>query len=476
VGLSQPPTECGNAVAWAGPRLTIRERQEFQALIHRETGISLADSKHELIASRLSSRLRHLGLSSYGEYYRRVTEQDPDGTELRELIDRITTNKTSFFRERHHFDFLGQRARTALGPGGRLRIWSSACSSGEEPYSIAMTLADHGLRDLGATILASDISTRVLRQAETGVYDQERLEGIPAESLRRHFLRGKGSRAGQYRVRPELRQRIAFRRINLSAPDWPIDARFDIIFCRNVLIYFGREMQERLLQRFAEVLEPGGHLVLGHSENLSWMSRLFQPVGQTVYRLVGAVARSPEPSRGAAPEPATRIIVGQVKASRVPRVLSTVLGSCVAACLYDPVARIGGMNHFLLPEGDAGSALPSRYGVHAMELLINEIMKLGGDRRRLQAKAFGGASSEALGLSVQRVAEQNAAFVRRFLAVEGIPLVAERLGGHLPLDVRLHTDSGRVQVRALDPAGFAQDPLPSPHSPVAAPGGAVTLF
>ena len=155
--------------------------------------------------------------------------------------------------------------------------------------------------------------------------------------------------------------------------------------------------------------------------------------------------------------------------------ISPVLGSCVAACLYDPEARVGGMNHFLLPDGDAATQMPRRYGVHAMELLINEIMKQGGDRRRLVGKAFGGAHSPSLGDAGRRVAESNAAFVRRFLQVEGIPLLAERLGGEQPLEVRFETHSGWARVRALARAAFLEPP---PTSSTAAPRGEgdVTLF
>lgn len=457
-----------------GPRLSPADRRAFQQLIYQETGITLTDAKHELIASRLSGRLRQLRLPSYQAYLDLLKGSDAEGGELREMIDRITTNKTSFFRESHHFRWLRER----LLAGARPRIWSAACSTGEEPVSIAITASETCGGGRIPLILATDISTRVLQQAQSGIYQSDRMEGIPPATLRRHFLRGRGSRAGSYCVRQELRGQVDFRRLNLMR-EWDGVGRFDIVFCRNALIYFNRSDQEKLARRFARVLLPGGYLVLGHSENLAWLSDLFEPVGQTIYRLRTSGGRtavqSPASSHGTA-RPAladVRIIVGQVASSRTPQVVSTVLGSCVSACLYDPVSKVGGMNHFMLPDGDCVNQ-PSRYGVHAMELLINEIMQLGGDRRRLQAKVFGGATSPSLGLSINRVAERNAQFVRDFLKAEGIPLVSERLGGELPLEVRMETATGRVLTRTLDPGRFGED-APAPI-PVTRPAGDVTLF
>ena len=272
-------------------------------------------------------------------------------------------------------------------------------------------------------ILASDIDTDVLQEAESGVYASERLEGMPDALKQKYFLRGSGTNAGLVQVVPELRSLIAFRRINLMEEPWPIHTRFDGIFCRNVIIYFNRETQAKLFERMAAQLYEGGCLFLGHSENLHGGTPLFVPLGNTIYRRVGrgqtpkgswrvnwaklnspaqgasktaaAAARPPKahaPRERTAPVLKTAtIIVGGVFASREPAVVTTLLGSCIAACLFDPVAGVGGMNHFLLPGTVGQTEGCTRYGVHAMELLINDIMKLGGDRRRLKAKVFGGA-------------------------------------------------------------------------------------
>ncbi len=451
MGLALRPEVGGIATM---PSLGEREFAFLRDLVMREAGIHLNDQKRSLVEGRLARRLRHHALRSYREYVDLLKERDSDGKELLEFINCITTNKTSFFREQHHFDFLRDEV-IARDPGHALRIWSAACSTGEEPYSIAMTVR---AANATAAIMASDIDTRVLATARDGLYPAERTAAIDREQLRASFLRGAGSNAGWLKVRPELQRMIDFRRINLVDGSWPSTDRFDVIFCRNVVIYFNRETQERLFRRFAERLVPGGFLILGHSENLNWLGDLFEPVGKTIYRVRGAraAARSersailkPAPRRAAASHTVVRIEAGGLHVSKVGAEVRTVLGSCVSACLFDPVARIGGMNHFMLPDGHHATR-PARYGVHAMELLINEIMKAGGDRTRLRAKVFGGASVIAALRSSVDVGRQNSDFIRAFLSAERIPVDAELLAGLNPLEVRFHTESGRVRVRALN--------------------------
>lgn len=270
------------------------EFELFRELILRHTGIFLKEHKRALLASRLTRRLAHLGLPSLHDYYSYLAEQDPTGEELRRMINCITTNKTSFFRENHHFEFLRDhlipeaRARAADGAPRRLRFWSAACSTGEEPYSIAITVLDalgaHSGWDL--KILASDIDTEVLERAESGVYALEDLREIPENIRQRSFLRGTGEYAGLAQVRPELRRMVTFRRINFVEPAWPVETRFDGIFCRNVIIYFDRQTQRRILERLLAYLTPDGCLFVGHSENLYWMTDLVRPVRHTIYRLL----------------------------------------------------------------------------------------------------------------------------------------------------------------------------------------------
>jgi chemotaxis protein methyltransferase CheR len=437
----------------AGFTLGRREFDWFRELIHREAGIHLQDAKVSLVASRLTRRLRHLGLDSFGAYIRYLGMSDRDGREQRELINCITTNKTDFFREPHHFEFLRDqlfravRDRAARGGPRRLRIWSAGCSTGEEPYSLAMTIAEHFGARVGwdVSIVASDIDTAVLATAQHGIYPEGRLEPLPAPLRRRYFQRGTGRRAGFWRVRPELKRLVAFHQLNLNQSPWPVRGPFDAIFCRNVIIYFDKPTQQRLFERLAREMDPDGRLFIGHSESLIGVSDRFALVGRTIHGLRPDARRPVTPGR---PAPATanrRIVVGDVFASREPTWVRTLLGSCVSACLFDPQAGVGGMNHFLLPAGDAEEG--ARFGVHAMELLINEIMKLGGQRPRLLAKVFGAA--HVITRIPSRVPEQNAQFVRSFLRAEGIPLVADRLGGTAAQEVCFETSTGRARLRHI---------------------------
>lgn len=466
----------------AGSTISDDEFQAIRHLIYREAGISMSEAKRALVCSRLAKRLRHLKLGSHAEYLEYLERQDPDGLERQVMVNCLTTNKTDFYREPHHFGFLRDvvfpeiHQRASQGGPRRLRIWSAGCSMGDEPYTIAMTILEHfgPLHGWDIRILASDINTEVLRTAEQGIYPLDHTSGIDSELRQRYFLRGMGRWSGFCQVRPEVRRLVTFRQINFAADQWPIQTRFDAIFCRNVIIYFDAQTQRRLLPRFAERLCEGGYLMLGHSENLHWLNELFTPLGNTIYQrrtrdrglpvqndatvadASGTCGGWQRRRRGAIrPGEMSRyeIIAGEYSASREPAEISTVLGSCVAACLFDPVSGVGGMTHFLLPSHALDSTVSARYGVHAMELLINEIMKLGGDRRRLQAKVFGGANVLGSRNSLLDVGKQNSEFVRRFLATENIPIVAERLGGTNALRVHFMTGTGRAMVKVIQGQG-----------------------
>jgi chemotaxis protein methyltransferase CheR len=433
---------------------------EFEAIrnfLYEETGIALGNAKRDMANSRLAKRLRHFGLHSFGEYLRRVREGDPTG-ERQEFINCLTTNKTDFFREPHHFDVLRDTVIPRLRATGkkRLRIWSAGCSTGEEPYTLAMTLAEHCPASEGwdVRVLASDIDTAVLASAERGVYDADRVGDVPPELLHRYFLRGTGAKAGKVAVRPGLSELITFRQINLIEEPWPVRARFDAIFCRNVVIYFDRATQRRLLTRFAEHLDPNGYLFMGHSENIHWMADTFAPLGATVYRPHGTTDTPGPVARGVPPAPVERaeeehtIVLGDVKVTRGPALLKTLLGSCVSACIFDPETGVGGMNHFSLP-GVSDEGVSARYGAHAIELLITAVMKKGGDRGRLRAKVFGGGKVLDMMSEHLNVGTKNAEFVLKYLAAEGIPVVGQSLGGTRGMIVRFRPHTGQAQVKPL---------------------------
>jgi len=272
---------------------TVAESREFQyshkdfqsirRLIHDRAGISLSELKHDMVYSRLARRLRAHGMKRFSDYLELLRLGDE--AEWEAFTNALTTNLTSFFREDHHFELLARHALRRK-PGRDFQVWCCGCSTGEEAYSIAMTLLEtFGPLPSGVSILASDVDTQVLRKAEEGVYPMERVERLGSERVRRFFLRGTGAQAGQAKVRPELRALINFRPLNLLASPWSLHKRFDAIFCRNVMIYFDRMTQAAILRQFAPLLRPDGLLFVGHSESLFHVSETFRLRGKTVYEL-----------------------------------------------------------------------------------------------------------------------------------------------------------------------------------------------
>ena len=277
----------------ADPAAASREfdfsNQDFdrvRALIHGHAGIALADTKREMVYSRLARRLRAAGVRTFREYLARL--ESGDAREWEAFTNSLTTNLTSFFREAHHFPILAEHAARRK-PAAPIVLWSCAASTGEEPYSMAMTLVET-FRSFTppARILATDVDTGVLRQAEAGVNAAERVQALSAERVRQFFEPVAGE-AGRVRVREALRRLVEFRALNLLDTRWPIDAPLDAIFCRNVMIYFDRPTQNRILRRFAPLLESDGLLFAGHSESFLDCAE-FRLRGKTVYQLAGAAA------------------------------------------------------------------------------------------------------------------------------------------------------------------------------------------
>jgi chemotaxis protein methyltransferase CheR len=303
--------------------MDMREFKGLRALIHRETGIWLKDGKEVMLASRLCKRLRHHGMSDFAAYAAYLNSQD-GGRELAEMINCVTTNKTSFFREMHHFDFLAKtlvpqaEAGASQGRPRSLRIWSAACSTGEEPYSIAMSLLEAlksgrapASSPAGAVqpvfspggwkieVVASDIDTTVLATAGEGIYGEECFGDIPAGIRSKYFLRGKEDMSGRVRVKKELGRLIKFQRINLMESEWALEGLFDAIFFRNALIYFNQDTQEIFLRKMLRYLKPGGYLILGHSEHVPWLNDAVEAMGHTIHRL--RTGPRPAPGPGSRP-------------------------------------------------------------------------------------------------------------------------------------------------------------------------------
>jgi chemotaxis protein methyltransferase CheR len=258
--------------------------ERVRALIYKRAGISLADSKQEMVYSRIARRLRATGIVSFATYLDDLEAGKLSGDEWQSFTNALTTNLTSFFRESHHFPLLAEHLKRL--PPGPITIWCSASSTGEEPYSIAMTACEaFNTLSPPVQIIATDIDTNVLAAGAHGVYGIERLDKMSAERSKRFFLRGKGDQEGMVRVRPELRQLVTFKPLNLLGDSWPLTGQFDVIFCRNVMIYFDKATQRKILARFVPLMKPHALLFAGHSENFLYVSDSLKLRGKTVYEL-----------------------------------------------------------------------------------------------------------------------------------------------------------------------------------------------
>lgn len=269
------PLNQGREFVWSD-----QDFARIKALIYQRAGISLHDGKHAMVYSRISRRLRETGHDSFKDYLDWL--EGHDGGEWQEFINALTTNLTAFFREQHHFSILSEHLRK-MPSGATPRIWCSATSTGEEPYSIAMTVLDTLGSNANYVLQCSDIDTKVLSTAATGVYKAENVKGLSAEQLRKYFLRGKGNNSGYVRVKPELQKHIDFFTVNLIQDNWPFKEPFDFVFCRNVMIYFDAATQRRVLERIHRNMKRGGMLFVGHAENFTDAKTLFALRGKTVY-------------------------------------------------------------------------------------------------------------------------------------------------------------------------------------------------
>ena len=251
--------------------------------VYRFSGIRLPDGKREMVYARLARRLRALGLASFDDYVKYL-ELEP--AEWEHCTNALTTNVTSFYREAHHFEILGRHAAQTARADRPFRVWSAGCSTGEEPYTIAMCLAE-ALGTRPFEVLASDLDTQVLAAAREGIYPLASVQKLAEARQKRFFLRGTGRFEGRARVRAELARQVQFMRLNLMDAQWPVEAGFDAIFCRNVMIYFDKPTQRGLVERFAQLLAPTGLFFAGHAESLLDQGRWFRLRGQTVYELAG---------------------------------------------------------------------------------------------------------------------------------------------------------------------------------------------
>ena len=275
VPISNGPVMQGREFVW-----TDADFSRVQSLIYQRAGINLHDGKHAMVYSRLSRRLRDTGHTSFRDYLSWL--ETHDGPEWQEFVNALTTNLTAFFREQHHFEIFAAHLKSRPA-GSPWKVWCNAASTGEEPYSIVMTAFESLGNNAQFKLTASDIDSKVLASAAQGVYRLDNLKGLTQERLQRFFMRGKDSNAGLIRVKPELRKAIEFLSVNLIRDDWPFKDPFDVVFCRNVMIYFDAPTQRKVLERIHRVLKPGGMLFVGHAENFSESRDLFTLRGKTVY-------------------------------------------------------------------------------------------------------------------------------------------------------------------------------------------------
>lgn len=265
-------------------KFTTQDFERVKKLIYNRAGISLSSSKQNMVYSRLVRRLRANGYDSFKAYLDSL--ESPNNPEWEAFTNALTTNLTAFFREQHHFPTLEQHAEKRRNKG-KIHLWCSASSTGEEPYSMAMSMVQTFKTFTPPVhILATDLDTHVLAKAKAGIYSLEKLDKLPKEKLRKFFLKGKGVHSGYAMVRPELREMITFRQLNLLDNNWPVRGPFDAIFCRNVMIYFDKQTQYKILQKFVPLLAPDGLLFAGHSESFQHAADLFRLREKTVYELV----------------------------------------------------------------------------------------------------------------------------------------------------------------------------------------------
>lgn len=267
--------------------LSDAEFEKLRDLVFKVSGISLAQTKKELVVSRFTKRVKALKLQSFSDYYDLLVSSS-GFSEVQNFINSITTNKTDFFREAHHFDFITSTFIPQVVASGKrvVRVWSAACSTGEEPYTIAMVMAKHLVEpyNIPVKILATDIDTSVLKTAARGVYESGVLNTVPEEYMKRYFLRGKGESLGLFKIKDEIKQMVTFKQLNFIAPEYPITSTFDMIFCRNVIIYFNPETKKLVVNRLFRYLNDGGYIMMGHSEALFNMIDGLVYLKNTIYQ------------------------------------------------------------------------------------------------------------------------------------------------------------------------------------------------
>jgi len=431
----------------------------FSAFIRSELGIKMSTSKKTMLQARLQKRLRVLQINTFDEYYEYVFSPQGISDELPHMIDVITTNKTEFFREPQHFEHLTQAILPAFldgsetGIGKRLKVWCAGCSSGEEPYTLAIVLNEFAKHHYGFqySIIATDISTRVLEKGKLGIYTREKIVSIPMELWEEYLLQGKDRKQQLVRIVPELRAKVTFRRLNLNAKEFKMRKNLDIIFCRNVIIYFDRITQQAILKRLCDHLKPGGYLFLGHPEALSGLYLPLTPVIHAVYQKTEMIAEEKKLS-------VITLNPAELHVSTTPVIVRTVLGSCVAVTMFNRHRRIAAICHALLPhpnnnEPDTANYVENRrYVTCVIPEMVRTMRRHDILPQEIEVKVFGG--SDTLGRSAGQesdhpVGRLNVKAVMEMLEAERLSLKTSDVGGTRGRKILFYTHTGEVLLKRL---------------------------
>lgn len=434
----------------------------FSEFIEAELGIKMPLAKKTMLQARLQKRLWKLDIASFDDYYDYVFSPEGREAELQQMIDVVTTNKTDFFREPNHFEYLVERVLPELisrvGVDRQFMFWCAGCSSGEEPYSLAMVLHNFSLQHHGFhfLILATDVSSRVLEKAKLGIYDEESADPIPAEFRKRYLLKSKEKEKAMVRISPEIRAYVRFRSVNLVHGEFGFREMMDVIFCRNVIIYFNRDVQEQVIGRLYQNLSSGGYLFTGHSETLNGLSVPLKAVAHTVYQK--------EASAYAAPHlPVITLKPAELYISDHPAIVRTVLGSCVAVTMFDKRIGVAAMCHALLPQGnetlDQQAAttenLSYKYVQTVIPLMLQRLKAFGSEAKDLEVKLFGGADMLTVRTgnpNMQPVGKSNIDAVLQAIKAHNLELIVSDVGGHFGRKILFYTQTGEVLLKRINSA------------------------
>jgi chemotaxis protein methyltransferase CheR len=430
----------------------------FSKFIHTEIGIKMPDAKKTMLQARLQKRLWKLGLTSFDEYCDYLFSSEGMENELAHMIDVVTTNKTEFFREPKHFEYLVQQVLPNLIERKGLRdtfmVWCAGCSTGEEVYSLAMVLNEFAEQTYGFHffILGTDISTKVLEQAQDGIYEEERIESIPKSLRKKYLLKSRDLDRQLVRIIPELRTFVRFRRLNFMDRNFGLREPMDIIFCRNVIIYFDRVTQEGVLNRICRHLNPGGYLFTGHSETLNGMDLPLLPVSHTVYQRTMITDHQTQ-------LPVIYLKPAELCISDRPAIVRTVLGSCLAVTMYNRRLGVSAVCHALLPQPDKKEPASHKetseklkYVTSVIPEMLTKMRDYGIKLDEIEVKIFGGAdmlSTQPASDKNRPVGKLNVEMAFKLIKTEGLQVKTSDVGGSFGRKIFFYTHTGEVLLKRL---------------------------